>query len=285
MAPKERPVPAEELRALERLMQVVDTLRSPGGCPWDAKQTVESLAPHLVEEAHELADAVARGDLRGVSEELGDLLMGVLMVARVAREDRGFGAVEVAEGITEKLIRRHPHVYGETRVDGAGEVLRNWEDIKRAEKRARGEDESALSGVPRSLPALTRAWRVGQKASAAGFDWPDAAGPAAKVEEEWAELRAAQASGDAAAAARELGDLLFAVVNLARKIGVEPELALRATVERFQQRFRWVERGLGKPLREASLAEMDALWERAKQAGIGEAAPPSGEGAGTVSGA
>lgn len=265
-SPIEKPVPAEELSAVERLMQVIDTLRSPGGCPWDIKQSVESLAPHLVEEAHELADAVARGDERAICEELGDLLMGVLMVARVARDGRGFGISEVAEGITAKLIRRHPHVYGETVVDGAGQVLRNWEEIKKEEKRERGEDESVLSGVPRSLPALTRAWRVGQKASNAGFDWPDASGPSEKVDEEWAELKAAQASGDREAMGRELGDLLFAVVNVARKLEVEPEIALRGTVARFQERFRWVETKLGKSMREASLAEMDALWEEAKAA-------------------
>lgn len=269
MAPQEKPVPAGELRALERLLQVVDTLRSPGGCPWDAKQTVESLAPHLAEEAHELADAVARGDDRAIGEELGDLLMGVLMVARVAREARGFGIEQVAAGITAKLIRRHPHVYGEVTVDGAGEVLKNWEEIKKAEKRARGEDESALSGVPRSLPALTRALRVGQKAAAAGFDWADADGPAAKLEEEAAELRSARAAGDRDAVARELGDLLFAAVNLARKLEIEPENALRGTLERFESRFRWVERSAGKPLREASAAELDALWERAKAAAAG----------------
>lgn len=274
--PQEQPVPPEELRAIARLMQVVDTLRSPGGCPWDIKQSVESLAPHLAEEAHELADAVARRDDAGICEELGDLLMGVLMTARVARDGRGFGPAEVAEGIVAKLIRRHPHVYGETVVDGAGAVLRNWEAIKQEEKRARGEDESALSGVPRALPALTRAWRVGQKAAAAGFDWPDAAGPAAKVEEEWAELRAAQAAGDRAGIARELGDLLFAVVNLARKLDVEPDLALRGTVERFQQRFRWIERRAGKPLREATPAELDALWEQAKAAESGAAGATSG---------
>lgn len=273
--PQEKPVPPEELRAIARLMQVVDTLRSPGGCPWDIKQTVESLAPHLAEEAHELADAVARGDGPGIREELGDLLMGVLMTARVARDGRGFGAAEVADGIVAKLIRRHPHVYGERVVDGAGEVLRNWEEIKQEEKRARGADESALSGVPRALPALTRAWRVGQKAAAAGFDWPDASGPAAKVEEEWAELRAAQAAGDRAAMQRELGDLLFAVVNLARKLEVEPDLALRGTLERFQRRFRVVEQRAGKPLREASAAELDALWEEAKAAESGPAEAPS----------
>lgn len=261
-------MPAEQLAALARLMQVVDTLRSPGGCPWDVKQTVETLAPHLVEEAHEFADAVARGDAAGACEELGDLLMGVLMVARVAAEDRGFGAREVAEGVTGKLIRRHPHVYGDTEVAGAGEVLRNWERIKQEEKRARGADESVLSGVPRSLPALLRAYRVGQKAANAGFDWPDLAGPAAKVEEEWRELQAAAAGGDRKASAAELGDLLFAVVNVARKLEIEPELALRATVERFQARFRWVEARIGKPLREASLAELNALWEQAKRPGV-----------------
>lgn len=261
--PQEKPVPREELEAHERLMQVVDTLRTE--CPWDAKQTVETLAPHLVEEAHEFADAVARGDMPDACEELGDLLMGVLMVARTAADGRGFGGADVARGVTDKLIRRHPHVYGATQVEGAGEVVKNWEDIKKAEKRAKGLDESALAGVPRSLPALLRAYRVGQKAAAAGFDWPDLHGPAEKVDEEWGELREAIASGDQAAAAAELGDLLFAVVNVARKLGIEPELALRSTVERFQARFAYVEQNLGKPLREASLAEMDALWEQAKR--------------------
>lgn len=263
--PVERPVPAPWLAAIERLMQVVDTLRAPGGCPWDAKQTVETLAPHLVEESHEMADAVARGDMDGVREELGDLLMGVLMVARVASEDRGFDPGDVAAEITAKLIRRHPHVYGETVVDGAGQVLRNWEAIKKQEKADKGEDESALAGVPRSLPALLRAYRVGEKAANAGFDWPDLAGPSAKVEEEWGEFRAAVESGDRAAAAAELGDLLFAVVNVARKLKIEPELALRGTVERFSRRFRHVEAGLGKPLADATLEEMDVLWEQAKR--------------------
>ncbi|RMH02634.1 MAG: nucleoside triphosphate pyrophosphohydrolase [Planctomycetota bacterium] len=271
--PEEKPVPPDQLAAVERLIQVVDTLRSPGGCPWDAEQTVESLAPHLLEECHELADAVARGDDAGIREELGDLLMGVLMVARVASEDRGFGLTEVVEGITAKLIRRHPHVYGEVGVAGTGEVLGNWEAIKKTEKEEAGqEDTSALSGVPATLPALLRAWRVGQKAANAGFDWPDLLGPAEKVEEEWAEFQEAVARDDREAARHELGDLLFAVVNLARKIDVEPELALRGTIERFTARFRHIERHLGKPLGEASLEEMDALWEEAKQA---EAAAPA----------
>lgn len=262
--PQERPVPAATLEAVARLIQVVDTLRSPGGCPWDQKQTVESLTPHLVEECHEMADAVARENAGDTCEELGDLMMGILMVARVAEEDRGFGLQDVAEAITAKLIRRHPHVYGETVVEGSGEVLRNWEQIKKQEKQDKGSDESVLSGVPRSMPALLRAYRVGEKASNAGFDWPDLQGPSAKVEEEWSEFQEAITSEDKERASEELGDLLFAVVNVARKLKIEPELALRGTIERFSARFRHVEESLTKPLAEATLAEMDALWEEAK---------------------
>jgi tetrapyrrole methylase family protein/MazG family protein len=274
MAPQEKPVPPEQLEAVERLVRIVDTLRSPGGCPWDAKQTVESLTPHLLEECHELADAVARRDDPGTCEELGDLLMGVLMVARVASEDRGYGLPEVAHGISDKLVRRHPHVYGEVEVDGEGQVLQNWEAIKKREREEEGkEDTSALSGVPSNLPALLRAYRVGQKAANAGFDWPDLMGPAEKVDEEWAEVQEAVARDDRAAAEHEIGDLLFAVVNLARKLKIEPEMALRGTLERFSSRFRHIEANLDKPLAEASLEEMDALWDAAKEAesSLGEA--------------
>jgi len=264
MPPVTKPVPPEILEAFTKLYQVIDELRSPGGCPWDIKQTVETLAPHLVEECHEMADAVARKNSMDTCEELGDLLMGVLMVARVAEEDRGFGMAEVADGIRTKLIRRHPHVYGEVEVEGTGEVLKNWEAIKKQEKIDKGEDESTLSGVPRSLPALLRAYRVGAKASNAGFDWPDLAGPSAKVEEEWLEFQEAVASGSKERASEELGDLLFAVVNVARKMKIEPELALRGTIERFSSRFAYVERNLDKGLADATLEEMDVLWERAK---------------------
>ncbi len=268
--PVERPVPQEWVQAMERLMQVVDTLRNPdGGCPWDIKQTVESLAPHLVEESHEMADAVARGDSDGICEELGDLLMGVLMIGRVASEGRGFDTADIARGIVAKLIRRHPHVYGEVEVDGSGQVLRNWEAIKLQEKKDKGEEQSTLSGVPRSLPALLRAYRVGQKASHAGFDWPDMSGPSEKVEEEWQEFQQAIESGDKTRQTEELGDLLFSVVNMARKLKIEPELALRGTIEKFTQRFRHVELGLqseGKLPQDATLEEMDRLWDQAKQA-------------------
>jgi MazG family protein len=267
--PVEKPVPVEWTASVERLMQVVDTLRSPDGCPWDQKQTVETLAPHLVEEAHEMADAVARRSAADTCEELGDLLMGVLMIGRVAAEDRGFDTAAIADGITAKLIRRHPHVYGEVEVDGSGEVLRNWEAIKQQEKADKGEDQSVLAGVPRSLPALLRAYRVGQKASNAGFDWPDLAGPVEKIDEELAEFRETLESGDRSRQEEELGDLLFAIVNVARKLKIEPELALRGTIERFQSRFGAVERGVaaaGKRLDQASLDEMDLYWEAAKAA-------------------
>ncbi len=276
MSVEERPVPSEWLAALERLMQVVDTLRGPHGCPWDQKQSVESLVPHLIEESHELADAAASGDMQHCREELGDLLMGVLMVARVADEDRGFGPAEVASGVVEKLIRRHPHVYGSAEVRDRGEVAGNWERIKAEEKKASGADPSVLSGVPATLPALLRAYRIGQKAAAAGFDWPDADGPADKVAEELGELRQAVASGNRAHAEAELGDLLFAVVNLARKLEIEPELALRGTLERFRSRFAHVEAGLaaqGRTPQQSDVAEMEALWEQAK-ANEGRENPP-----------
>jgi tetrapyrrole methylase family protein/MazG family protein len=269
MPPVEKPVPPEILEALGRIYQVVDTLRSPNGCPWDMKQTVETLAPHLVEECHEMADAVARKDSDNTCEELGDLLMGVMMVARVAEEDRGFNMKDVADGITAKLIRRHPHVYGDVEVDGTGQVLKNWEAIKKQEKIDKGTDESTLAGVPRSMPALLRAYRVGEKASNAGFDWPDLEGPTAKVDEEWQEFHEAVESGDKERASEELGDLLFAVVNVARKMKLEPELALRGTIERFSSRFRYIEQHIDKPLAEATLEEMDVLWEQAKTSADG----------------
>lgn len=262
--PDERPVPPDWVEAVKRLMQVVDTLRSPGGCPWDAEQTLETLAPHLVEESHEMADAVARKDVPGIEEELGDLLMGIFMMARVASEKEDFDPASVSEAITRKLIRRHPHVYGDVVADESGQVLHNWEAIKKREKEEAGGDTSVLSGVPRSLPALLRAWRVGGKAANAGFDWPDLQGPVEKVEEEWGEFKEAAESGDKERASEELGDLLFAVVNVARRMEIEPELALRGTIERFTRRFRWVEEHLEKDVSEATLEEMDALWDQAK---------------------
>ena len=258
----EREVPDEQLQAIARLVQLVDTLRI--HCPWDRKQTVASLTPHLIEECHEFADAVAKKDNENTCEEIGDLLMGAFMVARVAQDDDSFSIVEVCDNVCEKLIRRHPHVYGEVQVADDGEVLKNWEQIKKQEKADRGEEKSALSGVPSSLPALLRAYRVGQKAANSGFDWPDLQGPTAKVEEEWAELQEAIAGGDKQRINDEMGDMLFALTNMARKLKIEPEMALRGTVERFTSRFNHVEQQLGDKLGSATLEEMDVLWDEAK---------------------
>ena len=258
----ERDVPVEQLQAIERLVQLVDTLRI--HCPWDRKQTVASLMPHLLEECHELADAIAAHDQANTTEELGDLLMGALMMARVALDDGGFDIIKVCDNVCEKLTRRHPHVYGEVEVADGDEVLQNWEQIKKQEKADKGEAKSALSGVPSSLPALLKAYRVGQKAANSGFDWPDLDGPTAKVEEEWAELQEAIADGDKQRIIDEMGDMLFALTNMARKLKIEPEMALRGTVARFTSRFNYVEQELGDKLASATLEEMDVLWDVAK---------------------
>jgi len=258
----EREVPDEQLQAIARLVQLVDTLRL--HCPWDRKQTVASLTPHLIEECHEFADAVAKKDNENTCEEIGDLLMGALMVARVAQDDDSFSIVEVCDNVCEKLIRRHPHVYGEVEATDSDEVLRNWEQIKKQEKAEKGDAKSALSGVPSSLPALLRAYRVGQKASNSGFDWPDLEGPTAKVEEERIELQEAIAIGDKQRISDEMGDMLFALTNMSRKLKIEPEMALRGTVERFTSRFNHVEQQLGDKLGSATLEEMDVLWDEAK---------------------
>lgn len=255
-------MPAAQMQAIERLVQLVDTLRI--HCPWDRKQTVATLTPHLLEECHEFADAVAKKDNDDTCEEIGDLLMGAFMVARVAQDDDSFSIIEVCDNVCEKLIRRHPHVYGEVEVADGDEVLQNWEQIKKQEKADKGEKKSALSGVPPALPALLKAYRVGQKAANSGFDWPDLQGPTAKVEEEWAELQEAIAGGDKQRINDEMGDMLFALTNMARKLKIEPEMALRSTIERFTRRFNYVEQHLGDKLSSATLEEMDVLWNEAK---------------------
>lgn len=263
MTLQERPVPSSHSVAIERLIQIVDTLRL--HCPWDKKQTIKTLAPHLLEECYEFVDAVSSDVDSDCCEELGDLLMGVLMVARVAEDHQSFDLVSVCEEVGNKLIRRHPHVYSDASAKDDEEVLKNWEKIKQEEKADKGKKKSALSGVPSDLPALLRAYRVGQKAANSGFDWPDLQGPVEKVEEEWHELQEAIASGDRDAMQDEMGDLLFAVVNMARKLQIEPELALRGTIDRFSQRFEYIEGKLGENLSSASLEEMDVLWNEAKK--------------------
>jgi len=273
--------------AMQRLLDIMDKLRDPGGCPWDREQTLRSLTPYLLEEAHEVIEAIEAGDSAHHKEELGDLLFQVVFQARIAREEGKFDFAQVCDAISEKLTRRHPHVFGDVSVSGSREVVKNWERIKADERREKGQAErSAVGGVPVALPALVRAERLAEKAGAVGFDWPDAKSVLAKVREELGELEAELDNGaldrggagfagdgpEPQAQARiehELGDLLFAVANLGRWVKVHPEEALRATLRRFEARFHYVEEKLrqrGKSPRESDLAEMDALWSEAKRA-------------------
>lgn len=252
---------------LARLVQIVARLRAPDGCPWDREQSMASMAPHLLEEAFEAVDAIQAGQEDGICEELGDVLMNVVLIAQIAGEAGRFDVERVAREIGDKLIRRHPHVFANLAVSGSEQVLANWERIKQQEKAAdAARAKGVLSGVPAALPALLRAYRIGEKAARVGFDWPDPAGPRAKVDEELAELDRALAQGDPAAVQQELGDVLFSLVNLARHAKVNPEMALRATMDKFVRRFAHVEERLGERMGTADLAEMDRLWNEAKLA-------------------
>ncbi len=253
--------------AIERLLSIMERLRGPQGCPWDREQTLKTLRPYVLEETYEVLEAIDAGDPREHREELGDLLLQIVFQAQLMKEEGRFDFADVAESISSKLVSRHPHVFGNADAKDAEAVLRQWAALKREEKRAKGRGESVLEGVPREMPALARADRLTEKASRIGFDWPDAGGARAKVAEEIAELDEAIARGDADATEHELGDALFALANLSRKLGVAPEEALRAAVARFVDRFSHVERELarrGVPHGRATLAEMDALWDEAK---------------------
>lgn len=250
-------------RTLPRLVGIMQRLLAPGGCPWDREQTLQSLRSYVIEEAHEVVDAIDRGSAGDLREELGDLLLQIVFQSELARGSGWFGPDDVVAGICDKLIRRHPHVFGDVEVSGAAEVVSNWEEIKAGEKRDRG----ALDGVPVALPALLRAVRVGEKAARLGFDWPDGRGAREKIGEELAEFDRALESGDRAAAEHELGDLLFAVANMARKYGFDPESALRATLGRFTGRVQAVEAAAarsGKAIADHSPQELDELWQQAK---------------------
>jgi tetrapyrrole methylase family protein / MazG family protein len=246
---------------VERLRNIVARLRSPDGCPWDREQTHRSLTPHLIEECYELIDAINADDYEGMKEELGDLLLQVALHSQIASEEGRFHMDDVATGIADKLVARHPHVFGEIRLPDSAAVLQQWEILKRAEKQER---RSVLDGVPNSLPALSRAQKVQTKAARIGFDWNDAEGALAKVREELGEIEAASAQR----LEEEIGDLLFAVVNFARKKGLDAEeLLLRAT-GKFVFRFTAMERlakDRGLDLAALGLPEMDRLWEEAKQ--------------------
>src|SRR5262245_39204046 len=264
----------EASRDITRLLEIMAALRTPGtGCPWDLEQNFATIAPYTLEEAYEVADAIARGDLNDLREELGDLLLQVVFHARMAQEQGAFDFGDVVQAVTEKLLRRHPHVFGEARGLSPDEVKLLWDRIKSQEKadkkagKKAEEPAGALAGVPVGLPALTRALKLQQKAGKVGFDWNDPMAVLAKIREEADEIEAAIRAGEAKEAAAETGDLLFAVVNLARHLDADPEAVLRATNQKFERRFGSIERALearGKTPSESTLAEMDALWDEAK---------------------
>lgn len=272
-------------QAIERLLGIMARLRGPDGCPWDRAQTLQTLRPYVLEETYEVLEAIDGGDPREHCEELGDLLLQIVFQAQLASEAGRFDFADVATAISDKLVSRHPHVFGDAEAKDAEAVLRQWVALKQEERRRKGRGGSVLEGVPREMPALARADRLTEKASRIGFDWPDATGARAKLAEELAELDEAVAAGDPAAVEHELGDLLFAAANLGRKLGVPPEEALRGAVARFIGRFAHVERELarlGIPHGAATLEQMDALWEEAKiledQAKSTDGAPPRGRG-------
>ncbi len=253
--------------AIDRLLAIMARLRDPErGCPWDMQQDFGTIAPHTIEEAYEVADAIERADLAALRDELGDLLFQVVFHARLADEQGAFAFDDVVDAICDKLTRRHPHVFGEAVVADAAEQTRAWEKIKREERAVAGRD-GALADVPRALPALTRARKLGARAGDAGFDWPDATGPRAKVDEELAEFDSAMADDDAVRGEAELGDLLFSIVNLARHLEMDPESALRHANERFARRYRHLEQALarlGQPAESAAPELLDRLWAAAK---------------------
>jgi tetrapyrrole methylase family protein / MazG family protein len=250
--------------AFEELVEIVRRLRAPGGCPWDREQTHESLKPFLIEEAYEALDAVDRKSPADLREELGDVLLQIMLHAQIGAESGEFDVADVVSGLSRKLVARHPHVFGETSVSGADEVLVNWEKIKKKEKAARG----LFDGLPASLPALQLAARMGEKAGRVGFDWTDAAGVREKVAEELRETDDAVATGDRAEIEHELGDLLFAIAQWARHLDQLPEEALRAGCRKFSARFTSMERsvrGTGRELAELDADALERAWQEAKR--------------------
>ncbi len=271
--PSPLPLAVQSGRTFERLVELMQRLLADDGCPWDRKQTLESLRPFVLEEACEVIDAIDEGNPPHLCEELGDLLLQIVFQAELGRRAGDFGPDDVVRGICEKLVRRHPHVFGDVAVEGADEVVVNWEAIKVTERGRRG----LLEGVPRALPALERARRLSERAARVGFDWPDGRGSREKVTEELEELDAAIASGSREASEQELGDVLFALVNLARHLGLDAEVALRRTADKFTSRFSHVEARVrerhgdwpqgddGRPGRGLALSELDGYWEEAKR--------------------
>lgn len=250
-------------KKFEELVGLMAKLRAPNGCPWDREQTYKTIAAHTLEETHEVLETIDRGDYDGLCEELGDLLLQILFYSQIATEENRFKIDDVIDAISKKLIHRHPHVFGETKVTGPDEVLKNWETLKKTE----GKD-SLLGGVPKNLPALLKAFRIGEKTSRVGFDWKDAEGILSKVEEEAHELHEARGTKDESNIDHEYGDLLFTLANLGRFLGIDPEGALRRANGRFMGRFKWMEDEMkrrGLKTQKLSDKEWDELWNRAKK--------------------
>jgi MazG family protein len=256
---------------LDELVSIMATLRGPGGCPWDREQTLGSLRPFLLEETYEALDALDTGNLRGLCEELGDLLFEIVFLARIAEEDGAFTIGDAIDGVAAKLVRRHPHVFGDAnRLAHADQVRGRWEELKAEERSGSGDrTKTLLSGVPAALPALLQAYELSSRAATVGFDWVAAADVVGKMEEEVAEIRGALADMTPARVEEEVGDFLFAAANLARKLGVEPEGALRRANAKFRERFTEVERrieGRGERLRDKTLEQLEAEWQAVKDA-------------------
>ncbi len=253
-----------------RALEVMARLRAPDGCPWDREQDHNTLKPYLIEEAYEVIEAIDSGNLEKLREELGDLLLQVIFHCQLAEERGDFDAFGVAGELADKMIERHPHVFGDDMADTTGEVLRNWEVSKRKVRTDKGESNgvpSILDGVPAAMPALQRSERLQNKAARVGFDWPDAGGAAKKIDEEWDELKAAVEGGDQAAIAAEMGDFLFAAVNYSRKLGINAESSARSSIDRFISRFHRMEselRARGLSPEDVPLEELDRLWNEAK---------------------
>jgi MazG family protein len=270
---------SDAAREFSRLVEIMATLRGPQGCPWDREQTLESLSHFVLEEAHEVVDAIERGDIEALREEIGDHLFEGVFLAQIARDQGAFDVGQALRAVSDKLVRRHPHVFREDgrvhdaasreRAPSAGAALARWDAQKAEERAAAGASRSALGELPKSLPALLRAYKIGNRAGAAGFDWTEATDVVAKIEEEVAELRETLEGEphDAGRASEEMGDLLFTIANLSRKLGIEPEAALRAANEKFTRRFKAMEQRIadsGRRLESLTLDEMEREWQAVK---------------------
>lgn len=252
---------------IKRLVDILSQLRGPKGCPWDQKQTHQTLKSYLIEETYEFLDALESKDDDQICEELGDVLLQVVFHAQIAQEENRFTLDDVAEKTVKKLIRRHPHIFGETILKNTEELLENWETIKSREKSERGIDSSSIEGIPRYLPALLRAAKIQEKAKRVGFEWSHTGEVVEKVREEIEEFLESNSKGNPIQIEEEFGDLLFSLVNLSRFLDIQPEEALRKTIQKFLTRFRYIESELkvqGKDPKTATLEEMDYLWEKAK---------------------